>query len=250
MTDKTEIVRRFGRSKDSYDDNAYVQRIVVDRVGDLVKKFVPNKPLNVFEIGCGTGMLTKKLKKIPQVNKLLINDLVNDLCVKTAATNEIAEENIFVGDVEEIDLPPNPDLIISSSVFQWLSRPADTFKRLTAQLSCGGLLIFSTFGKENLKELTEITGNALTYPNRRELENYLENCSILYSGEEHHTIWFDNPLEILKHVKRTGVNAVGQKKQWTQGDLEQFVKSYQSCHVSSKGYPLTYHPIYIVAQKY
>ena len=53
MIDKTEIECRFRRSVDSYEDNATVQKWIVQRLVELLQEYVPYSS-RTLEIGCGT----------------------------------------------------------------------------------------------------------------------------------------------------------------------------------------------------
>ena len=111
-------------------------------------------------------------------------------------------------DIEQIPLTGKFDLIVSASTFQWLARPRATFAKLAAHLNTNGWLIFSTFGKNNFKELKAVTGQGLEYRSIVELSAWLSSeYDILYTEEQIHMLKFSDPLDILRHVKKTGVNA-------------------------------------------
>ena len=63
MIDKTEIECRFRRSVDSYEDNATVQKWIVQRLVELLQEYVPYSS-RTLEIGCAptcsaTDMMAK-----------------------------------------------------------------------------------------------------------------------------------------------------------------------------------------------
>ena len=63
MIDKTEIECRFRRSVDSYEDNATVQKWIVQRLVELLQEYVPYSS-RTLEIGCGTGLLSEKINRL------------------------------------------------------------------------------------------------------------------------------------------------------------------------------------------
>ena len=60
-------------------------------------------------------------------------------------------------------------------------------------------------------------------------------------------VWFDTPMEVLRHMRYTGVNALTGGT-WTRADIREFESKYQAFK-GEKGYPLTYHPVLLVLQK-
>ena len=66
MTDKKLITDRFSKSFSTYDDNAFIQNIMAS---NLIK-FVPLNNVNsIFEVGCGTGILTRYIKTFFKIIK-------------------------------------------------------------------------------------------------------------------------------------------------------------------------------------
>ena len=142
------------------------------------------------------------------------------------------------------------DLIVSASTFQWLAHPRATFAKLAAHLNTNGWLIFSTFGKNNFKELKAVTGQGLEYRSIGELSAWLSSeYDILYTEEQIHMLKFSDPLDILRHVKKTGVNATSLPTAWTKGRLREFCEDYKIRFLTDGYCPLSYHPLYLVCRK-
>ena len=155
---KEEVEQRFRRSRASYNDNARVQKMIVDRMVPMILSSVKRVPEKILEIGCGTGLLTSQLQRtFPNVD-LYLNDLVEELCYHAATINQVPQMRCFPGDVEKLFLPLSFDLSASASTFQWFTTPEETFMKLSKQLEQNGVLVFSTFGKFNLREIRLTTG--------------------------------------------------------------------------------------------
>ena len=74
MIDKTEIECRFRRSVDSYEDNATVQKWIVQRLVELLQEYVPYSS-RTLEIGCGTGLLSEEINRLWEDQQFWVNDL-------------------------------------------------------------------------------------------------------------------------------------------------------------------------------
>lgn len=250
MIDKADIKCRFKRSVESYNENAVVQKVIVIHLQSLIEKYLLDRPEKILEIGCGTGFLTRKLKSGFCPEYLTINDLVEEMCRKTAGELGLDAADCLVGDVETLSLSSVYDLVASASTFQWLSFPERTLEKLAKNVTTGGMLAFSVFGADNLQELKILTGKGLFYPSRKQWETWLSgNFEIVHVEEKRHILYFSDPVQILRHVKTTGANATDSSQIWTKGKLQQFREAYSRFMLSGSGYPLTYHPVYFICRK-
>lgn len=247
--DKREVERRFRRSMGSYEEQAVAQRRIAEWLADLTREHVEEVPARVLEIGCGTGLLTGMIGRRYPRAELWVNDLVEELCVGTAERYGIPADHCLPGDAEGIRFPEALDLVVSASTFQWFTDLAGMTRRLGACLRDGGLLVFSTFGERNMQEVRAVAGRGLAYPTLQETERLLAPCfDVVYAGEDCHVMEFAEPLDVLRHLKRTGVNGTGGREAWTRGRLRAFADEYRRFEVNGR-VPLTYHPLYFVCRK-
>lgn len=250
MIDKTEVKYRFKRSMESYDRHAAIQKRIVRNLSGLLEKYLTYVPRKVLEIGCGTGLLTQILYGKMSTADWTVNDLVEEMCRKTADRLKLPPASCLPGDIESVVLPQDYDLIVSASTFQWFDDPASMADKLAARLTKGGLLAFSTFGQDNLHELKTLTGKGLDYPSRTAWEKWLApRFELLHAEEERHTLCFRQPLQVLQHIKYTGVNGMNAGEVWTRGKLQQFCTDYRQFSRRGHTYPLTYHPLYLICRK-
>jgi len=246
--DHTDIRRRFGRSRDSYDAAAAVQAEMAAGLAEMLTIASLRQEFDrIFEVGCGSGLLTRQLAARFAYRELILNDLVPECEV---LAKEFPRAHFLPGNIDTLEFPHTLDLIAANAVLQWLHDPAALLRKFAAALNPGGLLGFSVFGPDNFRELRKLTGIGLDY---RERESYLAmlkpDFDVLAVHEEKIELFFDTPEAVLRHIKATGVGATGSGRRWTRAKLEQFSADYQSLRTAD-GFPLTYHPILIVAAKF
>ena len=250
--DKDIIARSFSRGKTTYNDNAKIQQRVSLKLVKELAKYPQIKTGKVLEIGCCTGILTELLLSAYHVEKLYLNDLVSsfhDSVIQRIGESPNTEIHPFFGDIEELSLPDNLDLVISSSTFQWLANLDTLFERIAASLNDEGLLAFSIFGPGTLIEFKELTGIGLNYSSIGAILDIMERY---FHIEEEETVkdqlFFSSPRDILKHLQATGVSGV-KKHQWTPGSLRQFEREYAEKFGTASGIPVSYVSSYIIGSK-
>lgn len=235
---KDLIQKRFAKNLDTYNDNAKIQKKMAERL----LSFLDRKDFNdILEIGCGTGFLTQLVNDSFNFNTYTANDIVES-CEKYV--KEINPKiNFIPADIEKAveNSDKKYDLIISNAAFQWVENLESFIKLLVSKLNDGGILLFSTFGPENFREVNFVLGKTLPYYSANELQEIIKDYKNIVE-QEMHVMAFKTPKDILKHIKSTGVNAL-EMVSWTKSDMQKFENGYNNF---CSGIPtLTYHPIYV-----
>ena len=250
--DKKRVEQCFRKSIDTYNQHAIVQKYICETFLQTLIERCGNTFFQALEIGAGTGLLTEQLIKQCSIKNLYINDLVpsaKEPLSRIFSTQIQIEPQYIIGDAEKLQLPTNNNLIISTSAVQWFENLALFLKNIEANLCSNGILAFTTFGINNMQEISTIEGNSLSYLSFPELKTMIEkHFEILWMIEEQIPLYFASPKDILQHIKQTGVNGV-EPTHWTKNDLLNFVSAYKQFFVQDKGYVLTYHPVYVICRK-
>ena len=252
---KRLIAERFSKAITTYPKEANVQRQIAGKMIRLLTEHIPSPCSKVIEFGCGTGIYSRMLLQALRPEELLLNDLCPDMkyCCEDLLMKK--QVSFLPGDAETVSFPTESTLITSCSALQWFESPENFFERCNTLLNNQGYFAFSTFGKENMKEIRELTGNGLPYRSREELEVALSpHFDILYSEEELIPLSFEDPIKVLYHLKQTGVNGLSTQssptgkqendlcssdnnsknnfknnlpqQQWTRRDLQLFCERY------------------------
>ncbi|WP_430811233.1 MULTISPECIES: malonyl-ACP O-methyltransferase BioC [unclassified Carboxylicivirga] len=248
--DKNLLKKRFGAASSTYGEHAKVQQRMAVRLVEMAQMYLSAKQGRVLEFGCGTGLLTQQIIKHFSVGHYVINDLVGDVSglVHTILKNRVTKQQFIAGDVECLDLPDALDSIWSGATIQWINQLQPFFYKLSQHLKPGAYLLVSSFGPNNYKEIKATTGNGIAYETKEQLISAASSGFELIAFEEwQEQLWFNSPLEVLKHMRSTGVNGVSACS-WTKGKMNAFCNSY-SQWAQSDGYPLTYHPYLMVFKK-
>ncbi len=275
-----KVQRSFRRSLKTYDENAFVQlEIAQTLIKMLCESFLQHKQVmhfeRVFEVGCGTGFLTKALLENFDINHIVLNDLVAEcepiittllsgLSIDTAVPDGIHKKiekmpqlkwEFIASDINACEIPDKQNLICSASTLQWMSDIPSLLESFHTSLSDDGWLALTSFGPNHFSELRELNrqmdneSHALNYISEQE---WLMKLATKFSVQDIQTyritLWFDSFDELLKHLRNTGVNG-NARKQWNQGMMQGFAEKYESLFAQKGKLPLSYEPLYIIAKK-
>lgn len=239
--DKDRIAAAFARAAQSYEREALAQRVIVERLMSLVPR---GHYRRVLEIGCGTGLLTRRIEETFAPREFFINDLCRDMAAACPVNS------VFLsGDAEVLEFPGRFDAIFSASAMQWFRDPAAFIGRAAGLLNPGGILALSTFAPENLPELNSLTGNGLQTPSLEALNEMLAPFFDLLTLEgESIALTFPDPPSVLRHLRETGVNGLAEAG-WQPTRLRALCRDYQARFSVPGGVRLTYAPIYLIARR-
>lgn len=241
--DNKHIKKQFEKSMQDYDKNATVQILMASKMVFELSK-ISKSFENILELGSGTGVLTKQISKEISFKNYTANDLVEKS--KQYVQNFIPLATFLCGNALKIKLQKKADLIVSNAMFQWFPSLDKAIQIIKTNLKKDRILAFSTFSPENFKEITSLTGLSLQYKTKAEIEEILkkQGFEILYSEQFYEELKFKSPLELLAHMKKTGVNSLSEKT-WTIAKVKEFCDKYSKKYPQNK---LTYAPIIIIAK--
>ncbi|WP_257350205.1 malonyl-ACP O-methyltransferase BioC [Pseudalkalibacillus decolorationis] len=151
MIDKQLLRKRFSDHARTYDEYANVQKKMANQlIGSLPKS---DKSIDILEIGCGSGYLTRILCEVFPHATITAIDLAPGMI--EVAKERMGEKRVtyLCGDIEEMMLHKTYDIIISNATFQWLNNPKKVIGQLYTLLKSGGVFTFSTFGAKTFQEL-------------------------------------------------------------------------------------------------
>lgn len=171
--DKARARTAFGRAADTYDAAAVVQKLVREEMLgrlDLVKL----NPQVILDAGCGTGLASNALQKRYQKSQVVSLDFAYPMLQKTRSTRGydglvyqlksllgVNKQNLLCADIEALPLADSSVSMVWSNVaIQWCNDLDAALQEFQRVLEPEGLLMFSTFGPDTLRELRSATDAA------------------------------------------------------------------------------------------
>jgi malonyl-CoA O-methyltransferase len=216
--DKQRVRRAFSRAAASYDAAAVLQREVLSRMlGRL--DLVTLSPQHILDAGCGTGLGGRYLSARYKKSHVLGLDFSASMLQVAAqrlswVKRWIDKRHRFVcGDIEALPVGTGKiDLAWSNLALQWCNDLDGVFREMHRVLRPEGLLMFSTFGPDTLKELRQATHNQHTHVSRfidmHDIGDALVRAgfSAPVMDVERFTLTYDDVMSLMRDIKAIGAN--------------------------------------------
>ncbi len=266
MIDKDKLKRRFSRNAKQYDKYARVQKVMGD---SLIEKIKNDRiePINILEIGCGTGYVTRAMMDYFPRSKITAVDIAPGMIEYVNSTIESDNVKLVCGDIEDMILDEKYDLIISNATFQWFNDFNKTLDKLLKLLNQNGVLSFSTFGESTFTELHESfkkvresleieedVSPGQSFFSLKELQRIcsdiaeksgLENIET-YSSQTYEYEYFDSCKDFLFSVKKIGANnSQSNRRRMSPDFIERVMKTYDRDYGVDHKVRATYHNLFI-----
>lgn len=151
---KRWVRRAFDRAAESYDAAAVMQREVCNRL-DQRLEMIRLQPEVILDVGAGTGhglgLLMQRYKKA----QLIALDIAPAMLKRAAKQGSWRRKpHLLCADAEFLPLADaSVDMVFSNLMLQWSGDLARAFGEFRRVLRPGGVLMFTTFGPDTLKEL-------------------------------------------------------------------------------------------------
>ena len=152
--DKAAARRSFDAAAAGYDQVAVLQREIAQRMLERLG-YIRLAPRRVLDLGCGTGLALDGLAKRYRRAELIALDFAPSMLRQARRRGHwLNRPRLVCADAEQLPLADDSvDLVFSNATLQWINDLDGTFRELLRVLRPGGLLLFSTFGPDTLKEL-------------------------------------------------------------------------------------------------
>lgn len=170
VLDKRMLRRSFEQAAASYDQSAVLQREICDRMLSRLE-YIKYVPTRIIDAGSGTGYGSRKLIERYPAAEVIPLDIALTMHdhARTVLTAQLPgwqrwlpfkrhqPKSYICADIEQLPLrEASVGMIWSNLAIQWCNDLRQTFTEAHRVLENGGLLMFSTFGPDTLKELRQV----------------------------------------------------------------------------------------------
>jgi malonyl-CoA O-methyltransferase len=264
--DKARVRKSFDRAASSYDAAAVLQAEVRAHMFsrlDLIKI----KPQTILDAGCGTGHASVELLKRFANSQVVSLDIALGMLKKTMAAQSLIKR-LFGGyllgkqrqsgvcaDIEQLPIvSASMDLVWSNLAIQWCNDLDLAFTEMYRVLQPDGLLIFSTFGPDTLKELRSASNADAEHIHvSRFIDMHDIGDALVRAGftapvldVERFVLTYDDVLGVMRDLKAIGAhNAAQGRARGLQGRgfLQKLTENYEQFRLDGK-LPATYEVVY------
>ncbi len=251
--------RSFEQAAAHYDDAAFLQREIADRLLERLQ-FIRLRPKRILDVGAGTGYCTLKLLSDYSQAEIVAIDMAQAMLVRAQQRLSFWQRwrgrcKFIVGDVERLPLASNSvDMIISNLTLQWCNDLPAAFAEFERVLTPGGALFFTTFGPDTLRELraswSQVNGysHVNTFIDMHDVGDMLLSSRLVepIMDSEQLTVTYTEIMKLMRDLKQIGAhNVTAQRPRGLTGrqQLQQLQQAYEQFRIDGV-LPATYEVVY------
>ncbi len=261
LIDKLQVRRAFSRAARDYDAAAILQREVCQRMLERLD-YIKLQPARILDAGSGTGWGTRQLaQRYPTAQVVALDMALGMLHVARDQSGwwrklfAGSQQSHLCADVEALPLAANSiEMAWSNLTLQWCNDLPATFRELHRALKVNGLLMFSTFGPDTLKELRSAFHGVDGYSHVNRFADMHDIGDMLaHSGfaepvmdMEIITLTYDDVKSVMQDLRSIGAhNATAGRAQGMMGKAawNGVLENYE-CHRRNGKLPATFEVVY------
>ena len=259
--DKARVRASFDRAAGTYDAAAVLQTEVRQRMFERLE-LIKLQPQCVLDAGCGTGHGSELLSQRFPAADVLSLDIAMGMLKKTLASRSLIQRLFgrssrtgICADIEHLPLAGQSlDLIWSNLAIQWCNDLDRAFGEMHRSLRAGGLVMFSTFGPDTLKELRAAASVDAGHVHvSRFIDMHDIGDALVRAGfsapvldVEHFVLTYDDVMGVMRDLKAIGAHNAAQGRHrglLGRGFLEKLTAAYERFRSEGK-LPATYEVVY------
>lgn len=261
--DKRQLRAAFERAAGSYDQAAVLQREISNRMLARLE-YIKYQPGVILDAGSGTGYGTQQLvKRYPQ-SRLIAVDIAWSMLTHARPNTawwqrllplQQQRSDYVCGDIEQLPFKnESVGMIWSNLALQWCNNLEHTFAEMHRILRADGLLMFSTFGPDTLKELRQSFAGIDGYRHVNRFVDMHDIGDLLLNNRfstpvmdmEYITLTYDDVISVMRDLKAIGAhNVIQGRRQGLMGKNQwrQVLDAYETLRRNGK-LPATFEVVY------
>ena len=243
----SEIRSAFNKASSQYDEYAFLQKEIATRL-DAKLEVISSHADVVLDLGAGTGLLSQSLLQRFPNSKIICLDFAQESLKNNPSACKLC------ADANHLPLADNSvNMIVSNLMMQWCPNLNQLFNECRRVLKNNGLILFSTFGPNTLKELKK---SWAVVDNKPHVNTFADMHDIgdqlLQSGfqspvmeMETLTLTYQSVTDLLRDLKAIGAQTVSTRSKSLTGKdkFQSMIKMYESYRQDGK-LPATYEVVY------
>lgn len=257
--DKRCMRQSFERAAAQYDASAILQHEISKRLLERLD-YIKLQAASVLDVGAGTGISLAGLRRHFPAAQVYALDIASAMLLEARKKQHWLQRlrrpvQFITGDAENLPLADaSVDLLISNLTLQWCHNLAQTFGEFRRVLKPGGLLMFTTFGPDTLRELRSCWSQVDGYTH---VNNFIDMHDIgdtlvrsrfaePVMDMELITMTYADVPSILRDLKAIGAHNVthGRARSLTgKGKLQQLMANYEQFRDNGV-LPVSYEVVY------
>lgn len=250
------VADSFGRVAKEYDKYAVVQSAVLQR---LLERLDPIKLecATIVDLGSGTGAASKSLKKRFKKAKVINVDLSIGMLKHSKRRGLMCSYRVAYANADAHFMPfvdDSVELVFTNLMLQWCRGIDQVFGEIKRVLKPGGLLVFSTFGPDTLKEIKQswqkvdagVHVNA--FYDMHDLGGMVAQAGLsdMVLDTDLLTVYYQDVKSFMKELKKIGAcNRLGVRRKTLTGKkrMLNMIEAYEE-YRDDQGLPVSYEVVY------
>lgn len=247
--DRHIVLERFSRAAERYDEFAIHHRQVASTLSEMIKDFHPE---SILELGCGTGILSKRLNGLFPCARKVFTDGASGMvkvCRIKVPPSFLVRHTIW--NFEESLCSKMFDLVVSSCAAQWVADPVQFAENIASLVIPGGCTAHAIPVKGMLQEFQHSfresggTWNSLNYLTGSQWDEHFRKAGfqIVESRTHRVRVGFSSPAKALRALNGIGASLSGHRGYSTTeaGTLRRALTKYKVDFQDNRGnVPSTY----------
>ncbi len=243
----SEVRSAFNKASSEYNTHAFLQKEIALRLDSKLEVISGNTEV-ILDLGAGTGLLSQNLLKRFKNSQLICLDFAQESLKNNPVPHKLC------ADANHLPLADNSiDIVTSNLMIQWCPDTKQLFSECHRVLKNNGLLLFSTFGPDTLKELkkswsvVDDTPHVNTFTDMHDIGDQLLQNSFQSPVMEMETLTltYQTVTDLLKDLKAIGAQTVSTRSKSLTGKnkFQSMIQMYESYRTDGK-LPATYEVVY------
>ena len=263
ILDKKQLRTAFERAASSYDQAAVLQREISNRMLSRLE-YIKYRPEVILDAGSGTGYGSQQLAKRYPSSQLIAIDIAYAMLLQARPNSAwwqrilpLQQQHSYYvcADIEQFPIKNDSvGLIWSNLALQWCNDLNRTFAEMHRILRTDGLLMFSTFGPDTLKELRQSFAKTDSYRHVNRFVDMHDIGEVLVNNRfstpvmdmEYITLTYDEVISVMRDLKAIGAhNVIRGRQQGLMGKKrwQHAIDAYETLRREGK-LPATFEVVY------